>query len=80
MTDWNTTTTKQDPNGAHGPASDALCIKAGNDLIMPGGEVDVKGILAALDSGVLARRDLEQSAGRILAVSKLLSACLKGDE
>ncbi len=79
MTDWNTTTTKQDPNGAHGPASDALCIKAGNDQIMPGCEADMNGILAALESGMLDRSDLERSAGRILAVSKLLSACPKGE-
>jgi len=74
MTDWNTTTTKQDPNGKYGPASDALCIKAGNDLIMPGCEADVKGILEALESGALDRSDLERSAGRILVISKLLSA------
>ncbi len=79
MTDWNTTTTKQDPNGAYGPASDALCIKAGNDQIMPGCEADVNGILAALESSILDRSELERSAGRILAVSKLLSACPKGE-
>ena len=73
MTDWNTTTTKQDPNGRHGPSSDALCIKAGNDEIMPGCEADMNGILAALESGELTRSDLELCAGRILAVSKLLS-------
>lgn len=73
MTDWNTTTTQQDPNGKYGPASDALCIKAGNDQIMPGCDADVEGILAALESGVLDRSELELSAGRILATSKLLS-------
>ena len=73
MTDWNTTTTKQDPKGAHGPASAALCIKAGNDMIMPGCDADVKGILAGLESGILTKAELETCAGRILRVSKLLS-------
>ncbi len=80
MTDWNTTTTQQDPNGKYGPASDALCIKAGNDQIMPGCEADVEGILAALESGTLDRGDLELSAGRILAVSKLLSMSSEGGQ
>lgn len=74
MTDWSTTTTKQDPNCKYGPSSDALCIKAGNDLIMPGCDADVNGILTALGNGTLTRGELETCAGRILSVSRLLSA------
>lgn len=72
MTDWGTTDGKFN-HGAYGASSPALCIKAGNDLIMPGGTADVEGILAGLADGTINRTDLERCAGRILAVSKELS-------
>ena len=72
MTDWGTTSDKF-CHGEHGPSSAAGCIKAGNDLIMPGGEEDIEGILAGLQTGEITREELELCARRILAVAKGLS-------
>ncbi|MDO4490041.1 MAG: glycoside hydrolase family 3 C-terminal domain-containing protein [Lachnospiraceae bacterium] len=59
MTDWTTTT-----NGslAH------LCVKNGNELIMPGCPEDLAEIRAALADGRLTRKELEESAARMLTV------------
>lgn len=71
MTDWGTTSSGFNM-GKHGSSSPALCIKAGNDLIMPGSRKDVEGILEGLGTEV-TREELEQCAGRILAMSGGLS-------
>ena len=63
MTDWGTTN----------DSSHALCIKAGNDLMMSGSKEDVEGILTGLKDGTITRAELEACAGRILALSKELS-------
>ena len=72
MTDWGTTNDKFN-SGVHGASSSALCVKAGNDMIMPGGTDDVDGILAGLQNGEITRTELEECAGRVLALSKRLS-------
>ncbi|MCR4952135.1 MAG: glycoside hydrolase family 3 C-terminal domain-containing protein [Solobacterium sp.] len=72
MTDWGTT----DDNfnmGVHGPSDSALCIKAGNDWIMPGNHKNYARITEALTNGEITREDLEKCAGRILRLSKELS-------
>lgn len=72
MTDWGTTNDKFNA-GVHGASSSALCVKAGNDMIMPGGTDDVDGILAALQNGEITRTELEACAARVLALAKRLS-------
>ena len=72
MTDWGTTGDSFNM-GVHGCSSPALCVKAGNDLIMPGEKKDVDGILDGLAQGTISRADLELCAGRILAISQRLS-------
>ena len=72
MTDWGTTSGKFN-QGVHGASSPALCVMAGNDMIMPGGTDDVDGILAGLQNGELTRAELEACAGRVLALAKSLS-------
>ena len=72
MTDWGTTSGKFN-QGVHGASAPAHCVKAGNDMIMPGGTDDVDGILAGLQNGELTRAELEACAGRVLALSKRLS-------
>lgn len=62
MTDWLTT------NDGHG-ASAVKCIQAGNDLIMPGNESDIREICEALDGErdlYLEEKDLDCCALRIL--------------
>lgn len=72
MTDWGTTNDNFNM-GVHGASAPDLCVKAGNDLIMAGSKADVDGILAGLETGTIERNDLEQCAGRILALSGRLS-------
>ena len=72
MTDWGTTNDKFNL-GVYGSSSPALCIKAGNDLMMSGSKEDVEGILTGLKDGTITRTELEACAGRILALSKELS-------
>ena len=72
MTDWGTTNDKFNL-GVYGSSSPALCIKAGNDLMMSGSKEDVEGILTGLKDGTITRAELEACAGRILALSKELS-------
>ena len=72
MTDWGTTNDKFNL-GVYGASGPALCIKAGNDLMMSGSKEDVDGILTGIKDGVITREELEACAGRILALSKELS-------
>ncbi|MBR6119573.1 MAG: beta-glucosidase, partial [Oscillospiraceae bacterium] len=79
MTDWGTTNDKFNL-GVYGASSPALCIKAGNDLMMAGSKEDVEGILSGLRSGSLSRQALEACAGRILALSQALCKVDRGIE
>ena len=72
MTDWGTTNDKFNL-GVYGASNPALCIKAGNDLMMAGSKEDVDGILTGIKDGMITRAELEACAGRILALSKELS-------
>ncbi len=69
MTDWYATQDLSGNNDKPYGASDAtLCIKAGNDLIMPGSRKDIDRILEALKSSTLTEEELRLSAKRILKV------------
>ncbi len=59
MTDWTAT-----GNGS----SAALCIKNGNELLMPGSESDLRELREALEEGSLTMEELRQSVTRLLAV------------
>ncbi len=65
MTDWSTTQT----GGSSAPG----CIRAGNDLIMPGTEADIQWIIDAVTGKgdeVLALEDLQKSAAYIISILK----------
>jgi len=62
MTDWMTTTDSTDQTGC----TAAGCMKAGNDLIMPGAQKDFENIREALKSGELPRADVEKCAARVI--------------
>ena len=78
MTDWGTTASpKPDLEGRmpkYGCASAAACIRAGNDLIMPGSQEDVDEILASVGASEgevkcpITLGELRACAGRILKV------------
>lgn len=72
MTDWGTTEGTFN-TGKHGPADAALCVLAGNDLVMPGTENDVEQILRGLAEGKISRADLELCAGRVCALAEMIS-------
>lgn len=58
MTDWFSTN--------KGQASNALAIKAGNDLIMPGGSSFKKDLLQSLKSGLLREEDLRRCCANVV--------------
>lgn len=71
MTDWFVTIdAMKRPDGKHGTASAAGCVRAGNDLVMPGLRMDVEDILNALDNKEhaypITRGDLLACAVRVL--------------
>ncbi len=61
MTDW--TTTNQGPD-----CTAAGCLRAGNDLIMPGRQSDHDNINMELDAGTLSPEELDRSTARIVKV------------
>ncbi len=67
MTDWGTTghLIPAFKEYKYGDSDSALCIAAGNDLIMPGSREDLDDILAGLAEGKLTRKQLEIAANRI---------------
>ncbi|WP_303974045.1 glycoside hydrolase family 3 N-terminal domain-containing protein [Streptococcus merionis] len=60
MSDWGTT--------HHGASDPALCMEAGNDLIMPGRQKDRDRICEAVASGELEEEALNRCAARIVKV------------
>ncbi len=76
MTDWGTTGNSGMEMAEGVDSVPALCISAGNDLIMPGNPRDIQDILDSLAGKTdhpLSREDLVLCAARIFAV---LAACL----
>lgn len=55
MTDWTTTT-----NSTAGEISAAGCMRAGNDMVMPGDLRDHESIRKELDAGTLDLRELKR--------------------
>jgi len=58
MTDWFSTN--------QGQASNAIAMKAGNDLIMPGGEHFKKEILLGVKSGLIAQADVRRCCANVV--------------
>ena len=63
MTDWTTTN--------HGPDCTAAgCVRAGNDLIMPGQQMDHDNLNAELDAGTLTIEEVQRTVVRLLKALK----------
>jgi beta-glucosidase len=58
MTDWFSTN--------KGQAGNAVCMKAGNDLIMPGGSYHKKALLQEIKDGVATEEDLRRCCANVL--------------
>ena len=67
MTDWFSTNKGQADNG--------LALKAGNDLIMPGGGSFKKAILNSLKKGEISREDLRRCCGNV--VKSILNSAIQ---
>ena len=85
MTDWGTTgsvTAALEKKIKYGSSSPAGCIKAGNDLIMPGSQNDVENIVASVNGDEdgaecpITLADLQSCAKRILSVI-IQSSCFE---
>ena len=63
MTDW--TTTNQGPD-----CTASGCLRAGNDLIMPGRQSDHDELNQALDNGTLTMDELQRSVWRLVKALK----------
>ena len=72
MTDWGTTVSHESEQRKYPCSSVAGCIKAGNDLIMPGTRGDVEGIKLAVANGQLSEEELRSCAKNILHVMHAL--------
>lgn len=70
MTDW-LSTGGMGTGEKYGPSSASGCIRAGGDLIMPGRVEDCDDIRRALSGGRITRKNLEESAGRILYLEEM---------
>ena len=58
MTDWTTTEQGEDCTAAG-------CMRAGNDLVMPGAVSDTENLKAELDAGTLDEEDLKACVARL---------------
>ena len=59
MTDWGTT--RNDPT-----STAAGCLRAGNDIVMPGTPEDHENIRKELAGGTLSLKDLKRSVARVV--------------
>ncbi len=76
MSDWRVTGSMRKNAGKYSSASAAGCVRAGNDIVMPGGDEDKDDILTALNdashSYTLSRGDLLACAKRVCDMVELL--------
>ena len=78
MTDWGVTVDIGDQSAQRYLCTSTTdCIKAGNDLIMPGAQRDVDRILEALEDGRLTEHELRLSASHILRMMRRLGLIAK---
>lgn len=69
VTDWGATGSLGEEEGAghkYEFATPEGCIQAGNDLIMPGSETDVEGIIQAVNTGKVPLADLQACVKRMI--------------
>ena len=71
MSDWIAKFSED--NRKYPYASTSRSVKAGNDIVMPGGQSDHDDIMAALESGALTREQLVRSAARVAALADRLT-------
>lgn len=74
MTDWGTTSKEDDDMRKYKASTCAGCIRAGNDLIMPGSLSDVEELLTAVKTGKVSMEEMRLCSKRILRTMIKLEA------
>lgn len=74
MTDWGTTSPSEDDKRKYKASTCAGCIQAGNDLIMPGSQGDIKALYEAVKAGDVTMEELHLCGKRILKTMLRLEA------
>lgn len=74
MTDWGTTSHGEDEERKYKSSTCAGCIRAGNDLIMPGSYADIEELYDAVKTGKVTMEELRLCAKRILRTMIRLEA------
>lgn len=74
MTDWGTTSQKENACRKYKASTCAGCIRAGNDLIMPGSWEDIRNLYASVNEGEVTVAELRLCARRILKTMIRLEA------
>lgn len=74
MTDWGTTSKEEDNKRKYKASTCQGCIRAGNDLIMPGSRADIKELYESVMKGKISMDELRLSAKRILKTMIRLEA------
>lgn len=66
MTDWYATQELSSHDSPYGVSDAALCIRSGNDLIMPGSQADIDSVLQAIENNELTAEELRLCAKRVV--------------
>lgn len=74
MTDWGTTSQSDNDKRKYPASTCAGCIRAGNDLIMPGSHPDIRGVYEAVKNEEITMAELRLCARRILLTMLRLEA------
>ncbi|MDO4275025.1 MAG: glycoside hydrolase family 3 N-terminal domain-containing protein [Eubacteriales bacterium] len=74
MTDWGTTSQSDNDKRKYPASTCAGCIRAGNDLIMPGSHPDIRGVYEAVKKNEISMAELRLCVKRILNTMLRLEA------
>lgn len=74
MTDWGTTSSGDNEKRKYKASTCSGCIRAGNDLIMPGAKSDIEALYQSAQNGEITSEDLRICSRRILAAILRLEA------
>lgn len=74
MTDWGTTSEEDNEKHKYKASTCGGCIRAGNDLIMPGSLPDVESLREAVQAGEVTMEELRLSSRRIIKTMLQLDA------
>ena len=74
MTDWGTTSQGENDRRKYKASTCAGCIRAGNDLIMPGSKPDIEALYESVKAGEITMAELRLCSKRILKAMMKLEA------